>query len=210
MFSDILDSLLELKAIHLAPAEKPYVWTSGWLAPIYCDNRCILSSHEARQKVANGLVALIEEHFRGCEVIAAVATGAIPIGMLVADRMQLPFVYVRPKPKDHGMGNQIEGVLPEGARVVVVEDLVSTGVSSLGAVEALEAAKAQVLGMVAIFTYMFPLALERFAQAHIALHTLGSYPQLLETLQERGLLTAEQQATLAQWMEHPDRWGQSR
>ena len=208
MFSDILDSLLALRAIHLAPEGHPFVWASGWRAPLYCDNRRILSSHEARQKVASGLVELIAAHFQACEVVAAVATGAIPVGMLVADRLRLPFVYVRPKPKDHGMGNQVEGRLDAGAKVVVVEDLVSTGRSSLDAVKALESAGAQVLGMVAIFTYQFPQAQANFEQAHVALHTLVTYPLLLRTLQQRGLLTAAQQATLAQWNEHPDTWGQ--
>ena len=160
--SDTLDILLNINAIHFYE-NTPFVWSSGWNSPIYCDNRLILSQHEARKKIRNGLVALAKEHFPAPDAIAGVATGAIAMGALVADALEKPFAYVRPKPKDHGMGNQIEGVIQEGSKVLIVEDLISTGGSSLAAAAAIRNAGAEVIGMVAIYTHGFPVAEEQAA-----------------------------------------------
>ncbi|MBQ4306743.1 MAG: orotate phosphoribosyltransferase, partial [Bacteroidales bacterium] len=165
--------LLRIGAVLLRPDE-PFTWASGWRSPIYCDNRRILSDPELRSMVAEAFAAKVAELYPEAEVLAGVATGAIAHGVLVADRMCKPFVYVRPKPKDHGTGSQIEGKLPEGAKVVVIEDLISTGMSSLAAVDALRKAGADVLGMVAIFTYGFDLASERFKEAGVPLATLSN------------------------------------
>ncbi|MBR5918932.1 MAG: orotate phosphoribosyltransferase, partial [Prevotella sp.] len=166
--------LLEIKAIKLRPQE-PFTWASGWKSPIYCDNRRVNSYPEVRSYVKLRLTNLILEQFPEVEAIAGVATGAISQGALVADALNLPFAYVRPKPKDHGMGNQIEGELAAGAKVVVVEDLISTGGSSLKAVDALRQAGVEVLGMVASHTYGFPVAEEAFREAKVTLFTLTDY-----------------------------------
>ncbi len=202
----LLDILLSTKAIHLAK-DKPFQWASGWLSPIYTDNRKALSSHEAREIICKSMVSLISEHFSAAEAVVGVATGGIEMGAIVAHSMQLPFAYIRPKPKGHGMGNQIEGHLAPGARVVVVEDLISTGGSSLSAVEALRRAEIQVEGMLAIFTYAFPQATDNFRQAGVELRTISSYPELLRRLKERGEISEGQLQTLATWRENPSEWG---
>ncbi|MBO4810496.1 MAG: orotate phosphoribosyltransferase [Prevotella sp.] len=197
--------LLEVKAVKLQPTE-PFTWASGWKSPIYTDNRKTLSFPRLRSFVKIELCHLIQEHFPEAEAVAGVATGAIAQGALVAEELGMPFCYVRPKPKDHGMGNQIEGVVPQGAKVVVVEDLISTGGSSLKAVEALRQAGLQVVGMVASFTYGFPVAAEAFSQAGVVLHTLSDYEHVVAEAARTGYITEEQMPVLAAWRQNPAEW----
>ena len=197
--------LLRIGAVLLRPDE-PFTWASGWRSPIYCDNRRILSDPELRSMVAEAFAAKVAELYPEAEVLAGVATGAIAHGVLVADRMCKPFVYVRPKPKDHGTGSQIEGKLPEGAKVVVIEDLISTGMSSLAAVDALRKAGADVLGMVAIFTYGFDLASERFKEAGVPLATLSNYGSLIDVATSAGLVKPSDTEVLQRWREDPAGW----
>ena len=200
------EKLLTAEAVRLQP-EQPFTWASGWHSPIYCDNRRLLSFPDIRTFVKDELAALVRTNFADADVVAGVATGAIAMGAMVADVLGLPFVYVRPKPKDHGMGNQIEGRLPENARVIVVEDLISTGGSSLKAVEALRKAGAQVEGMVASFTYGFPVAQEAFQAAAVKLHTLSDYDHVLQAAVKCGYITPDQQSVLAAWRQNPAEWG---
>lgn len=197
--------LLRIGAVLLRPDE-PFTWASGWHSPIYCDNRRILSDPALRAKVAEALSQTAAAEFPEAEIVAGVATGAIAHGVLAADRLGKPFVYVRPKAKDHGTGSQIEGVLPEGAKVVVVEDLVSTGMSSLAAVKALRDAGADVLGMVAVFTYGFDIAAERFAEAGVRLRTLSNYGALIEEAVAEGFVTPSDAEVLRSWREDPAGW----
>ena len=198
--------LLQINAIKLNP-KNPFTWASGWKSPIYCDNRITLSFPEIRGYIKQEFAKKIEEKYGKPDVIAGVATGAIGIGMLVAEAMNLPFVYVRPEPKKHGRQNQIEGSLQEGQKVVVVEDLISTGKSSLQAVEALKAAGAEVEGMVAIFTYGFDVSAENFKNAGVQLNTLGNYDTLLELAAAKSYITQEEQETLKEWRKNPAEWG---
>ncbi|MBE6209294.1 MAG: orotate phosphoribosyltransferase [Rikenellaceae bacterium] len=198
-------SLLQIKAIKLSPANL-FTWASGWHSPIYCDNRKILSFPETRKLVYESFATMIAEKYPEADVIAGVATGAIAHGVLVAEKMGKPFIYVRSAPKGHGLGNQIEGNLPEGAKVVVVEDLVSTGISSLSAVEALRAAGAEVLGMVAIFTYGFPIAAEAFAKANVKLDTLSNYETLIELAAAEGYVSESDLEFLGEWRKAPDKF----
>ncbi len=197
--------LMEIEAIKLQPND-PFTWASGWKSPIYTDNRKTLSFPRLRSFVKLELCHLIQEHFADAEAVAGVATGAIAQGVLVAEELGLPFCYVRPKPKDHGMGNQIEGEVPQGAKVVVVEDLISTGGSSLKAVEALRQAGLQVVGMVASFTYGFPVATEAFSQAGVVLHTLSDYEHVVAEAAKTGYITEEQMPVLAAWRQNPAEW----
>ncbi len=197
--------LLRIGAVLLRPDE-PFTWASGWRSPIYCDNRRILSDPELRSMVAEAFAAKVAELYPEAEVLAGVATGAIAHGVLVADRMCKPFVYVRPKPKDHGTGSQIEGKLPEGSKVVVIEDLISTGMSSLAAVDALRKAGADLLGMVAIFTYGFDLASERFKEAGVPLATLSNYGSLIDVATSAGLVKPSDTEVLQRWREDPAGW----
>ena len=197
--------LLGIGAVLLRP-EDPFTWASGWRSPIYCDNRRILSDPELRSMVAEAFAAKVAELYPEAEVLAGVATGAIAHGVLVADRMCKPFVYVRPKPKDHGTGSQIEGKLPEGAKVVVIEDLISTGMSSLAAVDALRKAGAEVLGMVAIFTYGFDIAADRFKEAGVPLATLSNYGSLIDVATSAGLVKPSDTEVLQRWREDPAGW----
>lgn len=199
-------ALMDIKAVLLRPQE-PFTWASGWHSPIYCDNRRILSHPELRAQVAQWLADKAMELYPEAEVVAGVATGAIAHGVLAADRMQKPFVYVRPKPKDHGTGSQIEGELAPGKKVVVIEDLISTGMSSLAAVKALRDAGAQVLGMVAIFTYGFDLAAQRFAEDKVRLDTLSNYSALVDVASETGYISSAAKALLHEWRENPSEWG---
>lgn len=199
-------SLMDIKAVLLRPQE-PFTWASGWHSPIYCDNRRILSHPELRAQVAQWLADKAMELYPEAEVVAGVATGAIAHGVLAADRMQKPFVYVRPKPKDHGTGSQIEGELAPGKKVVVIEDLISTGMSSLAAVKALRDAGAQVLGMVAIFTYGFDLAAQRFEEDKVRLDTLSNYSALVEVASETGYISSAAKSLLHEWRENPSEWG---
>lgn len=199
-------ALMDIKAVLLRPQE-PFTWASGWHSPIYCDNRRILSHPELRAQVAQWLADKAMELYPEAEVVAGVATGAIAHGVLAADRMQKPFVYVRPKPKDHGTGSQIEGELAPGKKVVVIEDLISTGMSSLAAVKALRDAGAQVLGMVAIFTYGFDLAAKRFEEDNVQLDTLSNYSALVEVASETGYISSAAKSLLHEWRENPSEWG---
>lgn len=201
----LAEELLGIKAVLLRP-DQPFTWASGWHSPIYCDNRRILSDPALRSRVAGWLAEIAMDKYPGAEVVAGVATGAIAHGVLAADRMGKPFVYVRPKPKDHGTGSQIEGVLPQGAKVVVIEDLISTGMSSLAAVKALREAGAEVLGMVAIFTYGFPVAAEQFAQAGVSLDTVSNYDTLIEVATATGYVRNSDTDVLKQWRENPSEW----
>ncbi len=198
--------LLQIEAVRLSPS-KPFTWASGWKSPIYCDNRKALSYPEIRKFIAASMIAVIKDNFPSVEVIAGVATGAIAWGAIVADMMGLPFVYVRPAPKDHGLENQVEGVIHQGARIVVVEDLISTGKSSLEAVKALNKSGAIVRGMVAVFSYNFPLARRAFEKSDVELHTLSNYDSLLDTAQETSYIPKEDVELLREWRLNPDKWG---
>ena len=198
--------LLNVKTIKLQPTN-PFTWASGWKSPFYCDNRKTLSFPDLRTFVKVELTRTILENFPEAEAVAGVATGAIAHGVLAADRMAKPFVYVRPKPKDHGTGSQIEGELQPGKKVVVIEDLITTGMSSLAAVKALREAGADVLGMVAIFTYGFDLAAQRFAEDKVELTTLSDYSALVETASETGYISPEAKDLLHEWRKNPSEWG---
>ena len=198
--------LLRIGAVLLRPDE-PFTWASGWRSPIYCDNRRILSDPQLRSMVAEAFAEKVTALYPEAEVVAGVATGAIAHGVLAADRLGNPFVYVRPKPKDHGTGSQIEGNLPEGAKVVVIEDLISTGMSSLAAVDALRKAGAEVLGMVAIFTYGFDLAADRFKEAGVRLSTLSNYGSLIDEATSAGVVKASDAEVLRSWRLNPANWG---
>ncbi|PKD18260.1 orotate phosphoribosyltransferase [Salegentibacter salinarum] len=197
--------LLQIKAIKL-DAQEPFTWASGWKSPIYCDNRIVLSYPPIRNHIREQFARQIEELYGKPDVIAAVATGAIGIGMLVAEILSLPFIYVRPEAKSHGRKNQIEGNLSEGQTVVVIEDLISTGNSSLNAVKALKEAKANVKGMLAIFTYGFKTADENFEKEGIELHTLSDYDFLLETAQRTNYINATEAGMLREWRQDPANW----
>ncbi len=196
---------MQINAIKLQP-NKPFTWASGWKSPIYCDNRITLSFPQIRTYLRQSLAVQIENAYGKPDVIAGVATGAIGIGALVAEEMGLPFVYVRPEPKKHGRKNQIEGFLDTGKNVVVVEDLISTGGSSLKAVEALKENGAIVKGMIALFTYGFPIALNNFSNANVSLHTLSDYNILLEQALETNYISKEEKRTLEEWRENPSEW----
>lgn len=204
--NSVVANLLKINAIKLRP-EQPFTWASGWKSPIYCDNRQTLSFPDVRNNIANAFVELIRSRYLQAEVIAGVATGAIAHGMLVADRLGLPFIYVRSAAKSHGMTNQVEGAFKPGQRVVVVEDLVSTGMSSLAAVDALRAAGCDVQGLVAIFTYQFAQSVEAFAKAGVAIDTLANYTELIEQAVSMGYVQPEHLELLRQWRTSPETWG---
>ena len=198
--------LLEIGAIRLSP-EKPFTWSSGWRSPIYCDNRLALSYPEKRTYIKDALTTAVRKHFPNAQSIAGVATAGIAQGALVSDALQLPFLYVRPKPKDHGMQNLIEGKVEPGQRVVLVEDLISTGGSSLKAAEALRDAGFVVEGMVAIFTYGFETAKTAFQSAGIPLVCLSDFSHLLQEALTRNFITQEQLGFVSNWREDPANWG---
>ena len=197
--------LLQINAIKLNPS-KPFLWASGWHSPIYCDNRLTLSFPAIRNYIRDEFSKQIEALYGKPDVIAGVATGAIGIGILVAEELGLPFVYVRPEPKKHGRQNQVEGFLQKGQNVVVIEDLISTGNSSLLAVEALKEAGANVKGMVAIFSYGFDIAAENFKKANVNLNTLSNYENLLNLAVEKKYITEKEQITLQEWRKNPSTW----
>ena len=201
----IAQLLLQIKAIKLQPANH-FTWASGWKSPIYCDNRTTLSYPNIRNEIRDGFVTLIKEQYGMPDVIAGVATGAIAIGVLVAEAMNLPFIYVRPKPKEHGLGNMIEGEVPVGKKVVVIEDLISTGNSSLKAVEALRKADVDVLGMLAIFTYGLQISEQNFKDTGVKLNTLSNYNILIETAIESDYVKESDLETLKQWRLDPGNW----
>jgi orotate phosphoribosyltransferase len=203
----IASLLLQCNAIKLSP-DKPFQWASGWKSPIYCDNRKTLAYPEIRSAIKYSFVDLIKENFLSTEAIAGVATGAIAQGALVADLLGLPFMYIRSEAKGHGLENLIEGDPKNGQKVVVIEDLISTGGSSLKAVNALRQSGCEVLGMTAIFTYCFPKAMESFSQANCLLHTLSNYEVLLDLALETGYITGENILTLKQWRQSPETWRQ--
>ena len=197
--------LLHINAIKLSP-NAPFTWASGWKSPIYCDNRLVLSYPTIRNYIKSELAKNIENLYGKPDVIAGVATGAIGIGAIVADDLGLPFVYVRPEAKKHGRQNQIEGRLEKGQSVVVVEDLISTGKSSLNAVEALKSASVNVKGMAAIFTYGFERSKTNFAEKNIELHTLSNYEALLEQALDTGFINDKELNVLSQWNSNPSEW----
>ncbi|CAA0179339.1 orotate phosphoribosyltransferase [Tenacibaculum maritimum] len=201
--------LLQIKAIKLSP-NAPFTWASGWKSPIYCDNRVTLSYPPVRNFLKEQIAKLVEDKYGKPDVIAGVATGAIAIGILVAQELGIPFVYVRPEPKKHGRKNQIEGHLESGQNVVVIEDLISTGKSSLNAVKALKESKATVKGMVAIFSYGFEVANQNFEQDHISLTTLSNYEYLLEQALDNKYITSEELRTLEDWRLSPSTWNQEK
>jgi orotate phosphoribosyltransferase len=197
--------LLQISAIQLRPVN-PFTWSSGWLSPIYCDNRLTLSYPQARNFIKQSLVKLIEQEYPQAEAIAGVATAGIPQGALVADSLNLPFVYVRSKPKEHGMANMIEGKVTPGQKVVIVEDLISTGGSSLKVAEALREAGFEVLGMVAIFTYGFDTARQNFEEKGVRLSCLSNYSSLLEEAVKQGHISPADIASLEEWRKDPATW----
>ncbi len=198
--------LLQIKAIKLQPSN-PFTWASGWKSPIYCDNRKTLSFPKVRSYIRDSFAAVVNEYYPEAELIAGVATGAIAHGALVAEKLELPFVYVRSEAKEHGLGNQIEGFFEPGQKVVVIEDLISTGGSSLNAVKALRDAGCDVVGMAAVFTYEFSKAADGFAAANCRLHTLSNYSTLILTAVETGYITEKDVETLKQWRKDPSNWG---
>lgn len=197
--------LLQINAIKLNP-KNPFTWSSGWKSPIYCDNRVILSYPAIRNYVRENIGKQVERHYGKPDAIAGVATGAIGIGILVAEYLGLPFVYVRPEPKKHGRQNQIEGHLEKGSNVVVIEDLISTGKSSLRAVEALKESGANVKGMFAIFSYGFEVATQNFKEENIELQTLSNYQYLLEQAMDTNYISDKELYTLQNWRKNPESW----
>ena len=198
--------LLETKAVKLNPSQ-PYKWSSGWNSPIYCDNRVTLSFPKSRTFIKEALAEAIQIHFPEANCIAGVATAGIAQGALIAETLNLPFAYVRPEPKKHGMGNQIEGRIEPGAKIVVVEDLISTGGSSLKVVDALREQGYEVVGMIAIFTYGFPLATQNFGAKNLKLVTLSNYETLIEIASQQNYIEETDKETLAQWRNSPETWG---
>ena len=205
MAGKVAAMLLQIQAIKLS-TEKPFTWSSGWKSPIYCDNRLSLSYPEIRKSIRDGLVQAIRENFFTVESIAGVATAGIAQGALVAEALNLPFLYVRPKPKDHGMENLIEGKVIKGQKVVVIEDLVSTGGSSLKAVVALREAGFEVLGMVSIFNYGFDIATRNFYEANLSLISLSDYNSLLKYALDQKYITEDQVTSLKAWRVDPSNW----
>lgn len=205
----LAEKLLKVSAIKLQP-ENPFTWASGWNSPIYTDNRRTLSYPEVRSFIKTELSRIILENFEKPDVIAGVATGAIAQGALVADNLGLPYIYVRSTPKDHGLENLIEGSLQHGQKVLIIEDLVSTGMSSLKAADAIKMAGGEVVGMVAMFTYGFPIAEKRFREAGIKLMTLSNYDALLEVALSTGFIAESDIATLQQWRKDPANWASLR
>jgi orotate phosphoribosyltransferase len=201
----IAEKLLQIEAVKLRP-DQPYTWASGWKSPIYCDNRKILSFPYIRDYIKSELCNVIFEQFPDAELIAGVATAGIAWGVMAADQLKLPFVYVRPKPKEHGLGNQIEGHFEKGMKTIVVEDLVSTGKSSLQVVEALREAGAEIEGMVSIFNYGFDVAAEAFEQAGVKLISLTNYSNMIGLAMEKGNVSHQMESVLLQWQKDPANW----
>lgn len=199
------EKLLQIKALQVN-LQNPYTWASGWRSPVYCDNRKVLSFPYVRDFVKSELANMILDKFPDAEVIAGVATAGIAHGVMAADLLKLPFVYVRSEAKKHGMGNQVEGVLNSGQKVVVVEDLISTGKSSLQVVDVLRAQGAEVLGMCGLFTYGFPVADEAFEKAGLPLHTISNYTALMEVAEEQQLVRPEDKEILTMWRKDPGNW----
>ena len=199
------EKLLQIGAVKLS-LQSPFTWASGWKSPIYCDNRKLLSLPFTRDFIKSELASIIFEKFAEAEVIAGVATAGIAWGAMVADQLKLPFIYVRPKPKEHGLGNQIEGFYEPGQKVVVVEDLVSTGKSSLQVVDVLRQNRVEVMGMVSIFSYGFTAAKQAFDQADVRFQSLTDYPTLLQSASRNGQLNKEEEELLLKWSVDPATW----
>jgi len=202
----VAEKLLQVNAIKLNPAQ-PFTWASGWKSPIYCDNRKVLSFPYIREFIKSEMCNVVFEKFPEADMLAGVATAGIAWGAMAADQLKLPYIYVRPKPKEHGLGNQIEGFYEKGQRVVVIEDLISTGKSSLQVVEVLKREGLIVEGMVSIFTYGFDVADKAFSDAGVPYQSLTNYASLIEAAMEKGLVTAEHQDTLLNWRKNPSEWG---
>ena len=201
----IAEKLLQVNAIKLNPLQ-PFTWASGWESPIYCDNRKVLSFPFIRDFIKSEMCNVIFEHFQEAEMLAGVATAGIAWGAMAADQLKLPYIYVRPKPKEHGLGNQVEGYYEKGQKVVVIEDLVSTGKSSLQVVDVLKEAGVQVIGMVSIFTYGFPAAAAAFKSYQLPLYALTNFPVLIELAIEKRIISPELQRVILQWKEDPSVW----
>ena len=201
----VAEKLLQINAIKLSPQE-PFTWASGWKSPIYCDNRKVLSFPFIRDFIKSEMCNVVFEHFQEAELLAGVATAGIPWGAMVADQLKLPYIYVRPKPKEHGLGNQIEGFYEKGQKTVVIEDLISTGKSSLQVVDVLRDAGIEVVGMVSIFNYGFDKAVDAFADAGVSYRSLTNYNTLIELAIEKGIVTKEQKNTLLNWRQDPANW----
>lgn len=201
----IAEKLLQIKAIKLNVNE-PFTWASGWKSPIYCDNRKILSFPFVRDYIKSEMCNVIFQTFEEADMLAGVATAGIPWGAMAADQLKLPYIYVRPKPKEHGLGNQIEGFYEEGKKVVVIEDLVSTGKSSLQVVDVLKNAGLKVEGMVSIFNYGFDVAKEAFDTYGLTLHSLTNYESLIDLAIKQGIVSEKDQSTLMSWREDPANW----
>jgi orotate phosphoribosyltransferase len=204
----VAEKLLQINAIKLSP-QQPFSWASGWKSPIYCDNRKVLSFPYVRDFIKSEMCSVIFERFPEAEVLAGVATAGIAWGAMAADQLKLPYVYVRPKPKEHGLGNQIEGHLEKGRKVLVIEDLISTGKSSLQVCDVLKAAGVEVIGMVSIFTYGFAVADEAFRAAGIPYHSLTNYQNLIGLAVEKGIVGENEQNTLLNWRSDPANWMQN-
>ena len=202
----IAEKLLQINAVKLNP-QNPFTWASGWKSPIYCDNRKILSYAHVRDYIKSEMTNAVFTVFPDAEVIAGVATAGIPWGALVADLLSLPFIYVRSKPKEHGMGNQIEGVLHAGQKVVVIEDLISTGKSSLEAVKAIQEAQGEVIGLCSLFTYEFPIAQQIFSAENIKTLSLSNYSSLIDIALEKKIISDDEVTLLKSWRENPSEWG---
>jgi orotate phosphoribosyltransferase len=199
------EKLLQADAVRLRPRE-PFTWASGWKSPIYCDNRKILSKPFLRDFIKSELCNVVFEKFPGAELVAGVATAGIAWGAMVADQLKLPFIYVRPKPKEHGLGNQIEGEFTSGQKAVVIEDLISTGKSSLQVVDVLKQNGVEIVGMVSIFNYQFDVANEAFERAKVSYYSLTNYPSLLTLAEQKGIIRAEDEEILLKWRSDPANW----
>jgi orotate phosphoribosyltransferase len=201
----VAEKLLQVNAVSLSP-QKPFTWASGWKSPIYCDNRKVLSFTHIREFIKSEMCNLIFDKFPDANLLAGVSTAGIAWGALAADQLKLPFIYVRPKPKEHGLGNQLEGYFEKGQKTVVIEDLISTGKSSLQVVEVLRKADLEVMGMVSIFNYGFAAAKEAFERASVIFYSLTNYPTMINLAIEKGIVTAEQRGVLLKWQEDPSTW----
>jgi orotate phosphoribosyltransferase len=201
----IAEKLVQVEAVKLRP-ENPFTWASGWKSPIYCDNRKVLSHPQIREAIKSELCSVIFEQFPDADLLAGVATAGIAWGAMAADQLKLPFVYVRPKPKEHGLGNQLEGEVKPGQNVVVIEDLISTGKSSLQVCAVLREAGVNVMGMVSIFNYGFPESKAAFAEAGIPLFSLTNYEALIQLVEQQGRLTEATKKNLLNWRESPATW----
>ena len=203
---DVAEALLSIDAVSLSP-QKPFTWASGLKSPIYCDNRLIVSYPQVRKFISKNLIELIREKFPEAEVVAGTATAGIPHASWVSAVLEKPMVYVRSSPKKHGRGNMIEGIIKPGQKVVIVEDLISTGGSSITCAHALREAGADVLGVAAIFSYELPIADENFERENLRHATLSNYPALVETALEKNIINEEERLALTEWNKDPSSWG---